>query len=259
MHFGDLMELKRLTLEYTTAHQFSAPPAEGPRHEMQDCGYNHPFTEMSLPTPRIEPPIPMNAKSPQPSSSIAQTALRYTRTAIVLHWLIAALIIVNIYLGLSANYWLPDEQIRSAIDLHKSIGITVLGLVLLRILWRISHQPPPLPRSFPDWEHTAAHVAHFILYLLMIGLPLSGWAHDSAWKDAATHPMQLFGLFHWPRIGWLMNIDPSVKESLHLHDRLGSLHTWLGYALYAMLVMHIAGALKHEWIDRKSVLKRMLP
>jgi cytochrome b561 len=204
-------------------------------------------------------PQPQQPSSRQSASTEADITLRYTRTAAVLHWLIAALILVNIYLGLSANHWLPDEQIRPVIDLHKSIGITVLGLVILRILWRISHKPPPLPRSFPDWEHSAAHVAHFILYLLMIGLPLSGWAHDSAWKDAATHPMQLFGLFEWPRIGWLMNIDPAVKESLQLHDRLGTLHTWLGYALYAMLAMHIVGALKHEWIDRKSVLKRMRP
>ncbi|RXZ38255.1 cytochrome b [Oxalobacteraceae bacterium CAVE-383] len=194
-----------------------------------------------------------------PSETKSSFSGKYGRTAVMLHWLIAALILVNVYLGLSANYWLPDEQIRAAIDLHKSIGITVLGLALLRLLWRFSHKPPPLPPGFPRWEYTAAHIAHFFLYLLMIGLPLSGWAHDSAWKDAATHPMQLFGLFEWPRIGFLLHLDPAFKETMQLHDRLGVLHTWLGYALYALLAMHIVGALKHEWIDRKSVLKRMLP
>jgi cytochrome b561 len=189
----------------------------------------------------------------------AETASKYSPIAMVLHWLIAVLIIINVALGLSANYWLADDQVRPVIDLHKSIGITVLGLVLLRILWRMSHRPPPLPASFPSWERVAAHGAHFLLYLLMIGLPLSGWAHDSAWVAAASHPMKLFGLFTWPRIGFLMNLDPAVKESLHLHDRLGTLHTWFGYALYALLAMHIGGALKHEWIDRKSVLKRMIP
>jgi cytochrome b561 len=152
---------------------------------------------------------------------------------------------------------LPDDWVRPVIDTHKSIGITVLGLALLRVLWRVSHEPPPLPREFPSWEKVAAHVAHFLLYLLMIALPLSGWLHDSAWKDAATHPMRLFNLFQWPRIGYVMNLDPTLKETLH--DRFGALHTWLGYALYALLAMHIGGALKHQWIDRKPVLKRMVP
>ncbi|MFM0094020.1 cytochrome b [Paraburkholderia nemoris] len=181
---------------------------------------------------------------------------RYTRTAITLHWLIALLMIGNVVLGLTAESW-PDDWVRPVVDTHKSIGITVLGLALMRILWRVTHKPPPLPREFPSWEKTAAHVAHFLLYLLMIALPLSGWLHDSAWKDAATHPMHLFNLFPWPRIGYVMNLDPVLKETLH--DRFGALHTWLGYALYALLAMHIGGALKHQWIDRKSVLKRMVP
>ncbi|WP_158935934.1 cytochrome b [Burkholderia sp. S171] len=182
--------------------------------------------------------------------------LRYTRTAMVLHWLIALLIICNVVLGLTAESF-PDSWVRRIVDTHKSIGITVLGLVLLRILWRVSHRPPPLPKAFPKWEHMAAHIAHFLLYLLMIGLPLSGWLHDSAWKDAATHPMHLFGVIPWPRVGFVMHLDPALKESLH--DRFGALHTWLGYALYALLAMHVGGALKHQWIDKKSVITRMVP
>ncbi len=100
----------------------------------------------------------------------------------LLHWIVAILILGNVALGLSAAHWLPDDSVRPVIDFHKSVGITVLGLVLLRILWRASHKPPPLPRSFPGWERVLAHFAHFLLYLLMIGLPLSGWAHDSAGK-----------------------------------------------------------------------------
>ncbi|NML31356.1 cytochrome b [Paraburkholderia antibiotica] len=193
---------------------------------------------------------------PLAESTDAAAPRRYTRTAITLHWLIALLMIVNVVLGLSADS-LPDDWVRPVIDTHKSIGITVLGLALLRILWRVSHRPPPLPREFPAWEKLAAHLAHFVLYLLMIALPLSGWLHDSAWKDAATHPMQWFGLFQWPRIGYVMQLAPTLKETLH--DRFGALHTWLGYALYALLAMHIGGALKHEWIDRKSVFRRMTP
>ncbi|RQR34220.1 MULTISPECIES: cytochrome b [unclassified Burkholderia] len=199
-------------------------------------------------TTRIEsPPIALDG---------AQAPSQYTRTAMVLHWTIAVLMIGNAALGLSADS-LSDGWVRPVIDTHKSIGITVLGLALMRILWRVSHRPPPLPREFPSWERVAAHVAHFLLYLLMIALPLSGWAHDSAWKDALTHPMRLFNLFPWPRIGFVMNLVPSVKEPLH--TGLGTLHTWLGYALYALLAMHIGGALKHQWLDRQSVFKRMAP
>jgi cytochrome b561 len=203
-----------------------------------------------------ELPMSTHANSPLTDVGSVQAVSRYTRTAMVLHWIIAILIICNVVLGLSADS-LPDDWVRPVVDVHKSIGITVLGLVLLRILWRVSHRPPPLPAAFPSWERIAAHVAHFLLYLLMIGLPLSGWLHDSAWKDAATHPMRLFNLFPWPRIGYVMNLDPTLKETLH--DSFGALHTWLGYALYALLAMHVGGALKHEWIDRKSVLKRMIP
>jgi cytochrome b561 len=188
----------------------------------------------------------------------AAESTQYTRIAMVLHWVIAVLIICNAVLGLTAESF-PDSWVRLIVDTHKSIGITVLGLALLRLLWRVSHRPPPLPREFPSWEKMAAHVAHFLLYVLMIGLPLSGWAHDSAWKDAATHPMQYFHLFDWPRIGFILNLDPALKEHLQLHDRLGTLHAWLGYALYALLAMHIGGALKHQWLDRHSVIKRMVP
>ena len=174
----------------------------------------------------------------------------------LLHWIIAVLIIVNVVLGLSADH-LPDSWARPVIDTHKSIGITVLGLVLLRILWRWSHRPPPLPVSFARWEHTSAHWAHIALYALMLALPLSGWLHDSAWKDAATHPMYYFNLFQWPRVGFMMHLNPVLRE--RMHDNFDNLHTWLGYVLYGLFALHVGGALKHEWIDRESVLRRMLP
>jgi cytochrome b561 len=179
---------------------------------------------------------------------------RYTRVAVVQHWLVAALIAANVGLALSADH-LPDAWVRPAIDTHKSIGITVLGLVLLRILWRLSHRPPSLPATYAAWERLAAHLAHALLYLLMLGLPLSGWLHDSAWKDAASHPMRLFGLFGWPRIGFIADLPPVVKESMH--TLFGDIHEVLGYALYLLLALHIAAALKHQWVDREAELQRM--
>ena len=181
---------------------------------------------------------------------------RYTRTAMVLHWLIAVLIALNVALIWSVDL-LPDDAVRPVIDTHKSIGITVLGLVLMRLLWRAAHAPPPLPETYARWEKTAAHAAHIALYLLILAMPLSGWMHDSAWKAAGDIPMYLFGLFQWPRIGWIMQLDPVLKE--RLHDVFGAVHVWLSYVLYALVTLHIAAALKHQWWDKHTELERMLP
>ena len=194
-------------------------------------------------------------------ASRIEYTVRYTRIAMLLHWTVALLIIVNIALGLGASLLPPsilsDTDARFVVDMHKSIGITVLGLAMVRVLWRLTHRPPPLPNVFPGWERAMAHAAHIALYVLIFALPLSGWMHDSAWADAASHPMHLFGLVPWPRIGFLMHLDPGLKEQLH--TQLGTLHTACGYALYVVLALHILGALKHQWIDRHPVLGRMLP
>jgi cytochrome b561 len=181
---------------------------------------------------------------------------KYTRTAMVLHWVIAILIGVNLCLVWVVDS-LPDELSRPVIDTHKSIGITVLGLALLRLTWRLAHRPPKLPERYPRWERVAATVAHGVFYALILCLPLSGWMHDSAWKDADTHPMHLFGLVPWPRIGWIMDVEPVTKE--RLHDVFGWVHTALGYVLYVLLALHIGGALKHQFLDRERELQRMLP
>jgi cytochrome b561 len=181
---------------------------------------------------------------------------RYTGVAMFFHWLIAALMIVNVALGISADS-LPDNWVRPVVDTHKSIGITVLGLGLLRILWRLGHTPPPLPARYPRWEKFSAHAVHFALYALILALPISGWLHDSAWKDAATHPMQLFNLVPWPRISFIMNLDPQTKEMAH--KVFGAIHTKLGYVFYLLLALHIAGALKHQFVDKEPELQRMTP
>ncbi|MDE8420517.1 cytochrome b/b6 domain-containing protein, partial [Klebsiella pneumoniae] len=93
------------------------------------------------------------------------------------HWLVAALIVTNVAL---AWIWpvLPDAQVRPAIDPHKSIGITILGLALLRILWRFGHRPPPLPRGYAGWEVAASHIVHWGLYAILFAMPLTGWIMD---------------------------------------------------------------------------------
>lgn len=179
---------------------------------------------------------------------------RYTRIAMAFHWVIALLISANIVLAWAVDF-LPEERQRLVIDTHKSIGITVLGLAILRLLWRFAHKPPALPGTYARWERRASSVAHGLLYALIFLMPLSGWLYDSAWKDAATHPMSLFGLMPWPRIGFIMNIEHSTKEMLH--DAFGALHEWAGFVLYALFALHVAGALKHQWVDKEKELQRI--
>ena len=187
---------------------------------------------------------------------VNQDTRRYTRTAMLLHWLVAVLIIGNVVLVWVIG-WFPDALVRPAIDTHKSIGITVLGLVLLRVLWRLSHPPPPLPRSYPRIERVGAQTAHLLLYALILGLPISGWIHDSAFKDAAAHPLHLFGVVPWPRIAPIMALDPITKA--HVHTVWYEVHTYLAYALYGLLALHVLGALKHQFVDGKSEFARILP
>ncbi len=187
------------------------------------------------------------------SVTLSHPLPRYTRIAAMLHWVVAVLIVLNVVLAWVAEA-LPEGWIRPGIDLHKSIGITVLGLVLLRILWRIAHKPPPLPGSYGRLERLGAHAAHYLLYGLILALPVSGWLHDSAFKDAAAHPLALFWLIPWFRIGAVQHLDPVAKEAAH--SQFYALHAWSGYALYALLALHILGALKHQW-DGHAELQRM--
>jgi cytochrome b561 len=178
----------------------------------------------------------------------------YSRPAIWLHWTVAALVVGNTALGLYAEA-APDDWVRPLIDAHKSLGITLLGLAVLRLSWRLSHAPPPLPVSYRLWERTAATLVHAALYALVFALPLTGWAHDSAWKGWEAHPMRLFWLVPWPRIGAIAALDPDLKQQWH--DAIYFAHQAAAWAIYALLAVHILGALKHQWIDGHAELQRM--
>jgi cytochrome b561 len=181
---------------------------------------------------------------------------KYTRTAMVLHWLVATLIILNFLIVWTVDS-MPKSFERPMIDLHKSFGITVLGLVLMRILWRLTHRPPPLPAAYPTWERLAAHGAHAALYVLILLQPLTGWIHDSAWKGAPQHPLWLYGFIPWFRIGAVQDMDPATTELMHA--LFGEIHGTLGTVLVVVFVVHVAGALKHQFLDREPELQRMLP
>ena len=179
---------------------------------------------------------------------------RYTGTAIALHWIVALLVIVNVSLAWA---WplAADDMVRPLINTHKSIGITLLLLVTMRLLWRLTHRPPALPDHHKPWEKRAAHTAHILLYVIMFALPLSGWIMDSAWAKAADNPNFWFGLFEWPRLGFIMTLDPVTKKSVH--GLFGEMHDIAGYILYFLVVVHIGGALKHQFLDKDRELARM--
>lgn len=179
---------------------------------------------------------------------------RYTGVAIAFHWIIGLLIIVNV--GLAWAWPLaPDEAVRPMINNHKAIGVTVLGLVIMRLLWRWAHPAPPLPTHHKPWEKRAAHAVHIALYVVMFAIPLTGWIMDSAWEKAAEVPMPYFGLFECPRIGFIMDMDPATRKSIH--DVFGEGHEISGWILIALFAFHVGGALKHQFIDKDRELARM--
>lgn len=174
------------------------------------------------------------------------TATRYTGVAIGLHWLMAALLVAGFALGWTMAAMEFSPQKLRMMSWHKWLGITLLGLVALRLLWRLTHPAPPLPATVPLWQRGAAHAVHFLLYLLMFAIPLSGWLYSSA----SGVPVVYLGL--WP-LPDLIGVDEDLA------DRLRSLHEWLNYTLLAAVAVHVGAALKHHLIERDDVLARMLP
>lgn len=169
---------------------------------------------------------------------------RYSRGAIAFHWAIAALVLFNLIVGL-----FHDAMPRSwgMMPIHKSVGMAVLLLTLGRIGWRLAHKPPQLPDAMPGWEKTAAHAVHFLLYALLLILPLTGWLLSS--NPEKPRPIDWFGLFKIP----VLPATPDIAHSAH------EAHELLGYLMAALVVIHIAAALRHHFLLRDGVVARMLP
>jgi cytochrome b561 len=171
--------------------------------------------------------------------------VRYNWTAIALHWVIAALILFQLYLGLTLDD-LPKAKFFAVITLHKSIGATILILAALRLLWRLFKGAPAASSMIPAWQKTVSHVTHWLLYVLFFAVPLSGWTMSSA----EGRPTKVFGLFALPDL---------VAKSKPLGDQLGEVHEFAAYALAGLVTVHIGAALFHYFIKRDDVLSRMLP
>ncbi len=179
---------------------------------------------------------------------------RYSQVAVLLHWLVAALIVTNVLLAWTWDS-LSKADSHAAINIHKSIGLTVFGLALLRLLWRFSHRPPAYPATYQRWERLLSHIVHGLLYLVMFGLPLTGYIMDSAPKGPAEHPIVWFGLFEFPHISAILHLAPTLRAQVH--EFFETAHGLSADALYALLFLHVTGALKHQFIDRIKAVQRM--
>ncbi|MGQ2930339.1 MAG: cytochrome b [Sphingopyxis sp.] len=178
-------------------------------------------------------------------ATMSTGAPRYTKVAIWLHWAIGLAVIANIGLAMLTED-MPRETHRAAMSIHKALGIEILGLTVLRILWRLGHKPPPLPAATPAWQRPVSKLVHFLFYALLILLPLSGWV----WMSAADRPIDFFGLFTVPSIA-----SPSKSLADTLHER----HEVLGLAMLALAAIHVLAALKHQFVDRTGLIGRMNP
>lgn len=177
---------------------------------------------------------------------IRNTTERWGWVSIGIHWLTVLMVLSLVVVGLLMQE-LPNSPTKIEVyALHKSFGLTVLALTLLRMLWRLfAGTPAPVPGT-PAWQRFAAQASHGALYVILLAMPLSGWLYNSA----SGFPLKWFGLFGLPK---LSGYDPDVKAFAL------SMHEWLFYALLAIVFVHAAAALKHHYFDRDATLARMTP
>ena len=170
--------------------------------------------------------------------------VRYTRTAIALHWFVAAVVIAVFALG----WWMqeipkqPPGPRADAFNLHKSIGLTILLLMLVRVGWRLRYPPPPLP-PMPVWNARLAHVNHGVMYVGLFVLTVGGYL-GSAWSG---FPVKFFGL----------TLPSWSGNRVELKELASVVHLWTSWVLLVAVFLHVAGTAKHALVDRNGVLARM--
>ena len=183
-----------------------------------------------------------------PQASVG-TSQRYTVVAVVLHWLIALAILTMLASGLTMAY--GDLQGPFKFQLyqwHKSLGVIVLWLVLIRLAWRLTHKPPALPAAIPHWEQVGAHIGHWLIYAAILVMPLSGWLLVSS--SSTGLPTIVFNLFQWPHI-------PGVAGNRIVHDLAAQTHGWTAWTLIALLGGHVLAVVVHYYKEHVNLLARM--
>jgi cytochrome b561 len=171
---------------------------------------------------------------------------RYGSVSKTFHWVMAALVVFMLCLGLYMDGVAALAEKLRLYNLHKSLGATVLFLALCRLAWHLYSAKPPLLASLKPLEKTAARTVHALMYVFMIGMPLSGWLMSSA----AGRAVGVFGFFTLPDL---------VGQDEALAGLMRSIHGIAAYGFMAAICLHVAGAVKHHFIDRDATLRRMLP
>lgn len=171
----------------------------------------------------------------------------------ILHWAIAAIILFMLGLGFyTAEIVTNVYEQFGLVQIHKSWGFTVFVLALIRIVWRLANPTPPLPGHMPWHERALAHLGHYGLYVLMLVMPLSGWLMASASELQEMYGIKnmVFGLFQMP--------DPFQPGDKALEDVFEAVHFWSALLMTAIIAGHAGAALKHHFIDRDNILRRMI-
>ena len=180
------------------------------------------------------------------SPSFLTSPDRYSTVAVWLHWLIAFFVIANLLLGFYHDDFGKAAE-RSIMWWHKSIGLTVLVLTVARLAWRLGHRPPPFDPVMKPWEIRLASLIHWLFYLMLVLIPLSGWLVASTGRSPTT---SWFGL---------IDVPPLPLRGEEAHELMEEVHEILAKLMIGLIVLHVAGALKHHFEGHKHLIGRMAP
>lgn len=184
--------------------------------------------------------------------ALRNTADHWGLPSKLFHWVMAVLIIAMLGMGTYISNFLEDiYRAFELVQIHKSFGFVAFCLVALRLLWRWRAGAPTLPPGIPRWQVRASQASHFMLYAMMVVMPVSGWLYASAAvnQDLFQIPNMVFGLFELP--------DPFTPGSKELEGFFATVHDFGAKALFALFLVHLAAALKHHYVDRDHILRRM--
>ena len=171
------------------------------------------------------------------------TASHYTRTAVGLHWLVAGLVITGLFMGWTMTGMEVSPRKLEVYNWHKWVGVTVLGLAVLRLVWRLTHRTPPLT-AMPAWQRGAARAGHALLYLLMLVMPLTGWVYS----NLTGYPVVYLGRIPLPNL---------VERDRELAATWVEVHATLGIVFAVVIAGHVLAALYHQFVMRDDTLSRM--
>jgi cytochrome b561 len=192
-----------------------------------------------------DPQVGSDAERGARSTAVAAPA--YTPVARVLHWVTAALVLALIPVGLIMVHLVKPGPLQNFLfTLHESVGVTLMVIIYVRLAYRLTHPPAPLPPEIPAFYRIAGPTVHYLLYALLAVQPIIGWIGTSAYRA----PIRFF---------WLFELPPIWPENRAFSDLIFWVHLGIGLALAGLICLHVGAGLFHHFVRRDMVLTRMLP